>query len=126
MVAVMQPLLGNVIQDPNDESASLLLERPAAKKWAVRQVEANTAKPSRRERPKVPPNPDLRSHEAAPVPADFLTALLRKCGALSKRALLAVSDLGPQQFQRQLQMELERGSAREIQDDGQVLLEAVG
>jgi hypothetical protein len=42
------------------------------------------------------------------------------------RALLAVSELEPQQFQRQLQMELENGTARESQNDGQVLLEAVG
>jgi hypothetical protein len=39
---------------------------------------------------------------------------------------LAASELEPQQFQRQLQKELESGSAREVQGDGQVVLEAVG
>ena len=58
--------------------------------------------------------------------ADFLAGLLRECGALSERALLAVSELEPQRFQQQLYRELESGTAREVQDNGQVLLEAVG
>jgi hypothetical protein len=48
------------------------------------------------------------------------------CGALSERALLAVSELEPQRFQQQLYRELESGTAREVQADGQLLLEAVG
>jgi hypothetical protein len=48
------------------------------------------------------------------------------CGALSERALLAVSELEPERFQQQLFRELERGTAREVQANGQVLLEAVG
>ena len=126
MVAVMQPLLGDGIQDPNDEPASVLLERLAAKKWAARQAEAAAAGPSRRGRRQAAANPDPIALAAAPVAADFLTDLLRECGALSERALLAASELRPQQFQRQLQMELKRGDAREVQDDGQVLLEAMG
>jgi hypothetical protein len=51
---------------------------------------------------------------------------LRECGALSERALLAVSELEPERFEQQLFRELERGTAREVQADGQVLLEAVG
>jgi len=111
-----------VPQDPNDEPASVLLERIRA----ARQAEATAAKPSRRGRPKAAATPEPIASEAAPAPADFLTGLLRECGALSERALLAASELEPQQFQRQLQMELENGTAREIQNDGQVLLEAVG
>jgi type I restriction enzyme S subunit len=111
-----------VPQDPNDEPASVLLERIRA----ARQAEAAAAKPSRRGRPKAAATPDPIALEAAPAPADFLTVLLRECGALSERALLAASELEPQQFQRQLQKELESGSAREVQGDGQVVLEAVG
>jgi len=111
-----------VPQDPGDEPASALLERIRA----ARQAEAAADGPSRCGRRQAAANPDPIALAAAPVPADFLTALLRECGALSERALLAVSELEPQQFQRQLQMELESGSAREVQDDGQVLLEAVG
>jgi type I restriction enzyme S subunit len=111
-----------VPQDPNDEPASVLLERIRA----ARQAEATAAKPSRRGRPKAAATPEPIASEAAPAPADFLTGLLRECGALSERALLAASELEPQQFQRQLQMELENGTAREIQNDGQVVLEAVG
>lgn len=52
--------------------------------------------------------------------------MLRECGALSERALLAVSELEPERFEQQLFRELERGTAREVQANGQVLLEAVG
>jgi type I restriction enzyme S subunit len=111
-----------VPQDTNDEPASVLLERIRA----ARQAEATAAKPSRRGRPKAAATPEPLASEAAPAPADFLTGLLRECGALSERALLAASELEPQRFQRQLQMELEIGTAREVQWDGQVVLEAVG
>ena len=59
-------------------------------------------------------------------PPDLLTQLLRECGALSERALLAVSELEPERFEQQLFRELEKGTAREVQANGQVLLEAVG
>jgi type I restriction enzyme S subunit len=115
-----------VPQDPNDEPASVLLERLAATRRAARQAEAGAGKPSRRGRPKAAANPDQLPLDAAPVSPDFLAGLLRECGALSERALLAVSELEPQRFEQQLFLELERGTAREVQADGQVLLEAVG
>ena len=111
-----------VPQDPSDEPASELLARIRA----ARQVEAGAGKPSRRGRPKAAANPDQLPLDAAPVPPDFLAGLLRECGALSERALLAVSELEPQRFQQQLYRELESGTAREVQENGQVLLEAVG
>ena len=111
-----------VPQDPNDEPASLLLERIRA----ARQAEAAPSGPSRRGLRKPAANPEPSLHEAAPVPLDFLAGLLRECGALSEQALLAVSELEPQRFQQQLYRELESGTAREVQDNGQVLLEAVG
>ena len=60
------------------------------------------------------------------MPPDALAEILRECGALSERALLAASELEPGQFQQQLFKELESGAAREVQNDGQVLLEAAG
>lgn len=111
-----------VPQDPGDEPTSVLLERIRA----ARQAEAAAGKPSRRGRKKAATNPDQIAMEAAPVSADFLAGLLRECGPLSERALLAVSELEPQRFQQQLYGELESGTAREVQADGQLLLEAVG
>jgi type I restriction enzyme S subunit len=111
-----------VPQDPSDEPASELLARIRA----ARQADAGAGKPSRRGRPKAAANPDQLPLDAAPVPPDFLAGLLRECGALSERALLAVSELEPKRFQQQLYRELESGTAREVQDNGQVLLEAVG
>ena len=111
-----------VPQDPTDEPAGVLLERIRA----ARQADAGAGKPWRRGRPKAAANPDQIAMDAAPVPLDFLAGLLRECGALSERALLAVSELEPQRFQQQLYRELESGTAREVQDNGQVLLEAVG
>jgi type I restriction enzyme S subunit len=114
-------------QDPSDEPASVLLERIRA----ARQAEAGAGKPSRRGRPKAAANPEPINRNAAPAPSeplppDLLTQLLRECGALSERALLAVSELEPEQFEQQLFRELEKGTAREVQANGQVLLEAVG
>jgi type I restriction enzyme S subunit len=116
-----------VPQDPSDEPASVLLERIRA----ARQAEAGAGKTSRRGRPKAAANPAPVDRNAAPVPSeplppDLLTQLLRECGALSERALLAVSELEPERFEQQLFRELERGTAREVQANGQVLLEAVG
>jgi type I restriction enzyme S subunit len=110
-----------VPQDPSDEPAIVLLERIRA----ARQVEAAAGKPSLRGRRKAATNPDQIAMDAAPVPLDFLAGLLRECGALSERALLAVSELEPERFQQQLYRELESGTAREVQNNGQVLLEAV-
>ena len=116
-----------VPQDPGDEPASVLLERIRA----ARQAEAGAGKPSRRGRPKAAANPAPVDRNAAPAPSeplppDLLTQLLRECGALSERALLAVSELEPERFEQQLFRELEKGTAREVQANGQVLLEAVG
>ncbi|MFN4864986.1 MAG: hypothetical protein ACK5GZ_01485, partial [Cyanobium sp.] len=61
-----------------------------------------------------------------PLPPDLLTQLLRECGALSERALLAASELRPETFQVQLAREQGLGAVRESREDGQVLLEAVG
>jgi type I restriction enzyme, S subunit len=113
-------------QDPGDEPASVLLDRIRA----ARQAEAGAGKTSRRGRLKAAANLAPVDRNAAPdpsepLPPDLLTQLLRECGALSERALLAVSELEPERFEQQLFRELEKGTAREVQANGQVLLEAV-
>ena len=50
------------------------------------------------------------------VPRDPIATLLRECGALSERT----------RFRAQLALELARGAIREISEDGQAWLEAVG
>jgi type I restriction enzyme S subunit len=110
-----------VPQDPGDEPASVLLERIRA----ARQAEAATGTPSRRGRRKDAANPDQIAIDAAPVPPDLLSGLLRECGALSERALLAASELETGLFQRQLAMEMEAGNIRtERQGCQQVLMVA--
>jgi len=115
-----------VPQDPNDEPASALLERLAAKKWAARQAEAAASGPSRRGRRPAAANPVPSPVDAAPVSPDQLANLLRECGALSERALLAASDLDPISFQAQLAHERSLGTIGKVVDDGQEMLEAVG
>ena len=110
-----------VPQDPNDEPASVLLERIRA----ARQAEADAGKPSRRGRRKVAANPAPSPVDAAPVTPDRLASLLRECGALSERALLAASELDPASFQTQLAHERSLGTIGNVDDDGQELLEAV-
>ena len=110
-----------VPQDPSDEPASVLLERIRA----ARQAEAGAGTPSRRGRRKAAASPDPVALEAAPVPPDYLAALLKECGALSERALLAASELEPARFRAQLTLERQRGAIQDTpEDSGQVLLEA--
>jgi type I restriction enzyme S subunit len=109
-----------VPQDPNDEPASVLLERIRA----ARQADAAAGKPSRRRRPRAAANPVGSVTVAAPVTPDLLASLLRECGALSERALLAASELDHRSFDLQLEAELKQGRVRRVDDDGQVLVEA--
>jgi type I restriction enzyme S subunit len=111
-----------VPQDPNDEPASVLLERIRA----ARQAEAAASGPSRRGRRQAAAKPEPSLFDAAPASPDLLANLLRECGALSERALLAASELDPAGFQAQLTLERELGAIQETLEDGQVLLEAVG
>jgi len=111
-----------VPQDPGDEPASALLERIRA----ARQAEAAASGPSRRGRRQAAANPDPSPVDAAPVTPDQLANLLRECGALSERALLAASELDPANFQAQLAHERSLGTIGHVVDDDQELLEAVG
>jgi type I restriction enzyme S subunit len=111
-----------VPQDPGDEPASALLERIRA----ARQAEAAAGQPSRRGRKKAAANPVPSPVDSAPVSPDQLANLLRECGALSERALLAASELDPASFQAQLAHERSLGAIGKVDDDGQELLEAVG
>jgi type I restriction enzyme S subunit len=111
-----------VPQDPNDEPASALLERIRA----ARQAEDAAFGPSRRGRRSAAANSAPSPVVAAPVTPDRLATLLRECGALSERALLAASELDPASFQAQLAHERHLGAIGNVDDDGQELLEAVG
>jgi hypothetical protein len=64
--------------------------------------------------------------DAAPVPPDLLVGLLRECGALSERGLLAASDLGPERFERQLAKEMVAGRIREDLEEEERVLVLVG
>jgi type I restriction enzyme S subunit len=110
-----------VPQDPNDEPASVLLERIRA----ARQAEAGAGKPSRRGRRKAAAHPDQLLLDAAPIRPDLLRGLLRECGALSELALLAASELDPGKFRQQLAQDIAHGVVRETDEDGHVLLELV-
>jgi len=111
-----------VPQDPGDEPASALLERIRA----ARQAEAAASGPSRRGRRPAAASPVPSPGDAAPVSPDRLANLLRVCGALSERALLAASELDPANFQAQLAHERSLGTIGHVVDDDQELLEAVG
>ena len=103
-----------------------LLQGVAAKGWAARQAESAASKPSRRGRPKAAATPAPSLFDAAPVPPDCLSQLLRECGALSDKALLAASELAPDRFAAQLELERQAGRIRQLWEDGEALWEALG
>lgn len=102
-----------VPQDPNDEPASVLLERIKDQ----REAEEAAKKPAKRGR--------KRKADAAQIviPEDIadnhLAKLLEECGALSERALLAASELEPAVFQLQLSKELKAGGLKQVDIDGE-------
>ncbi len=54
------------------------------------------------------------------------STLLRECGALSRKALLAASELEPRRFEAQLALEHESRHIQPTGEDGEELWEAVG
>jgi type I restriction enzyme S subunit len=111
-----------VPQDPNDEPASELLTRIRS----ARQADPAAGKPSRRGRRKAAATPETPLIDTALGPPDQLATLLRECGALSRKALLAASELEPRRFEAQLALEHESRHIQPTWEDGEELWEAVG
>ena len=89
--------------DPNDEPASVLLERIKAQ----HEAEAEAKKPDKQGRKK---KADAAQSDIPEGTADnYLAKVLEECGALSERALLDASELKPNAFE--LKSEIERGEA---------------
>jgi type I restriction enzyme S subunit len=111
-----------VPQDPNDEPASELLTRIRS----ARQADPAAGKPSRRGRRKAAATPETPLIDTAIGPPDQLATLLRECGALSRKALLAASELKPRRFETQLALEHQSRHIQPTWEDGEELWEAVG
>ncbi len=102
-----------VPQDPNDEPASVLLERIKA----LRETEAAAKKTAKRGRKKKAAAAQLVIPEG--IADNHLAKVLEECGALSERALLAASELEPGVFQLQLSKELGAGGLKQVDVDGE-------
>lgn len=102
-----------VAQDPNDEPASVLLERIKAQ----REAEAAAKKPAKRGRKKKADTAQLVI--PAGIADNHLAKVLEECGSLSERALLAASELEPGVFQLQLNKELKSGALKQVDVDGE-------
>ena len=102
-----------VPQDPNDEPASVLLERIKAQ----REAEAAAKKPAKRGRKKKADAAQLVIPKG--IADNHLAKVLEECGALSELALLAASELEPAVFQLQLTKELAAGGLKQVDVDGE-------
>ena len=102
-----------VPQDPNDEPASVLLQRIKAQ----REAEAPAKKSAKRGRKKKADAAQLAI--PAGIADNHLAKVLEECGALSERALLAASELEPAVFQLQLSKELGTGGLKQVAVDGE-------
>ena len=102
-----------VPQDPKDEPASVLLQRIKAQ----REAEAAANKPAKRGRKKKADAAQLVIPEG--IAGNHLAKVLKECGALSERALLAASELEPAVFQLQLTKEIDAGGLKHVDVDGE-------
>ena len=102
-----------VPQDPNDEPASVLLERIKAQ----REAEAAAKKPAKRGRKKKAEAAQIVIPEG--IADNHLAKVLEECGSLSERALLAASELEPGVFQLQLTKEIDAGGLKRVDVDGE-------
>jgi type I restriction enzyme S subunit len=101
-----------VPHDPNDEPASVLLERIRAARGAV------TTKPRRKPlrsngRPKISPIPEVLMLNRKDIQPTHLSTILRNSGPLTAEALWAASHLDIDEFYDQLKDEETRGLLRE-------------
>jgi type I restriction enzyme S subunit len=119
-----------VPQDPNDEPASLLLERIRA----ARQEDAASGMPKRPRRrnaqtPRTNPKTFTNMLTRKDVPQNHLSAILLECGPLSAEALWSASQLEIDDFYDQLRDEEAKGFLRENSGDSSKsprVLESVG
>ena len=107
-----------VPQDPNDEPASVLLERIRA----ARQVEAASGKPTRPRRRNAQTSitkPTALTYMLTRnnVQANHLSAILKECGPLSAEALWSASQLEIDDFYAQLRDEEAQGFLHENRGD---------
>jgi type I restriction enzyme S subunit len=104
-----------VPQDPNDEPASVLLERIRAEREAVRQ----TAVPNRRKgsRPKTSRKVEVLMLTRKDIESTHLTKILTERGPLTAEALWSASQLDIDDFYEQLKDEEARGLLREKRGD---------
>ena len=102
-----------VPQDPNDEPASVLLERIKAQ----REAEAANKKPAKRGRKKKADAAQLAIPDG--IADNHLAKVLEECGALSELALLAASELELEVFHLQLSKELNAGGLKQFDIGGE-------
>lgn len=106
-----------VPQDPNDEPASVLLQRIRA----ARATEAE--QPKRAPKGKRKTKAEVIMLDPTNIPADHLALILKRKGRMSAKALWQASDLSIEDFYEQLRLEEKKGRLREIKKASESYLE---
>ena len=111
-----------VEQDPNDEPASVLLERIRAEREAGKKKAGQSRKPVQRgKRSKT----EDTMKKLADIKSTHLSDILKEQGRLTAEALWKASELAIDDFYDQLKIEEAKGLLREKREDESRLLEAI-
>ena len=112
-----------VPQDPNDEPASVLLERIQAARAAV----IGTGSPKRRkvsEKAVCKFNAEVIMLELSRIKSDHLKSILKEQGKLAPKVLWQASQLSIEDFYEQLRTEEAKRLLREVREGSDIFLEA--
>ncbi|OPY75214.1 MAG: Type-1 restriction enzyme EcoKI specificity protein [Syntrophorhabdus sp. PtaU1.Bin050] len=113
-----------VPQDPNDEPASVLLERIQAARQSRVSISSTSIKRKLRSQIKTDKKPEVTMYELSEIQPNHLTNLIKGKGRVTAKALYQIAQLTIEDFYEQLRSEEGKGFLREVREGNESYLEA--